>query len=78
VIATSPAYHDHPPQWLLQNFPDTTREPDGWREFILRLVGGLSGVQVAVRGVGSAYGCVAFKLCWSNARIVSSVRPGAS
>jgi hypothetical protein len=28
VIATSPAYHDHPPQWLLQNFPDTTsKEP---------------------------------------------------
>ena len=25
VIATSPAYHDHPPQRLLQNFPDTTR-----------------------------------------------------
>src|SRR5437763_4164992 len=24
VIATSPAYHDHPPQRLLQNFPDTT------------------------------------------------------
>jgi hypothetical protein len=22
----SPAYHDHPPQRLLQNFPDTTRE----------------------------------------------------
>jgi transposase len=22
VIATSPAYHDHPPQRLLQNFPD--------------------------------------------------------
>jgi hypothetical protein len=25
VIATSLAYHDHPPQRLLQNFPDTTR-----------------------------------------------------
>src|SRR5690242_10629616 len=24
VIATSPAYHGHPPQRLLQNFPDTT------------------------------------------------------
>jgi len=24
VIAASPAYHDHPPQRLLQNFPDTT------------------------------------------------------
>src|SRR5438874_13509770 len=22
----SPAYHDHPPQQLLQNFPDTTQE----------------------------------------------------
>jgi hypothetical protein len=27
VIATSPAYHDHSPQMLLQNFPDTTIEP---------------------------------------------------
>jgi hypothetical protein len=27
VIATSPAYHDHPPQRLLQNFPDTTNSP---------------------------------------------------
>src|ERR1700730_17890374 len=27
VIATSPAYHDHPPQRLLQNFPDTTNGP---------------------------------------------------
>ena len=26
MIATSPAYHDYPPQWLLQNFPDTTVE----------------------------------------------------
>jgi transposase len=25
VIATSPAYHDHPPQRLLQNLRDTTR-----------------------------------------------------
>ena len=25
MIAISPAYHDHPPQRLLQNFPDTTR-----------------------------------------------------
>ena len=24
MIAISPAYHDHPPQRLLQNFPDTT------------------------------------------------------
>ena len=24
MIATSPAYHDYPPQRLLQNFPDTT------------------------------------------------------
>ena len=24
MIATSPAYHDQPPQRLLQNFPDTT------------------------------------------------------
>jgi hypothetical protein len=23
----SPAYHDHPPQRLLQNFPDTTDSP---------------------------------------------------
>jgi len=23
-MATSPAYHDHPPQRLLQNLPDTT------------------------------------------------------
>jgi hypothetical protein len=27
VIATSPAYHDQPPQRLLQNFPDTTPRP---------------------------------------------------
>ena len=25
MIATSPAYHDHPPQRLLQNFPDRPR-----------------------------------------------------
>jgi hypothetical protein len=27
VIATSPAYHDQPPQRLLQNFPDTSPRP---------------------------------------------------
>src|SRR3954465_7147446 len=27
----SPAYHDHPPQQLLQNFPDTTDHPPGVR-----------------------------------------------
>jgi len=40
VIAQSPAYHDHSPQRLLQNFPDTTSTVSGRLEVRWTVTGG--------------------------------------
>jgi hypothetical protein len=43
VIATSPAYHDHPPQRLLLNLPDTTHRGADRPEPATRILGLVAG-----------------------------------